>query len=287
MAKKEDKLHGNAPSTSDEWPEDTRNITSVDELPDDPLSMPPPYWRGTSSTFHVVDSLKALPQQLKKLVSVNDKTARKLRAYFRKYPEENPSEKAQQEFSNICGELWELEHNIKLKCEIAILMSAISAEDDLNQFCVFNLPKTVAEPIEKLPMTEKLLIACSWVSKEMSKKVKSDAVFEAISKLTTWRNAFAHGHCVDRPLKSLRHNHLISPAEYPAVPSSLLDTVKLVKHFVRVAKFLNQISINRFTAMPSAEIFEIEGYLREIGRYRFEGSNDVYRVTYSGKVVRQ
>jgi hypothetical protein len=109
-----------------------------------------------------------------------------------------PGDPELEELSDICDELWALEHKIQLRCETAILMSAIYAEDKINMFCVFNLPKDVAESIEKLPPAKKPLIASTLVGKQ---KVKGVAAFEAIGKLVAWRNAFTHGHCVDRPVK--------------------------------------------------------------------------------------
>ena len=85
-------------------------------------------------------------------------------------------------------------------------------------FCVFNLHRDIAETIEKLSVQEKLLVASGVMGKH---DVKSEAVYERAGKLNRWRNAFAHGHCVDRPVKSLRHNHLIDPDEYPGVPNCL------------------------------------------------------------------
>jgi hypothetical protein len=180
-------------------------------------------------------------------------------------------------FAELCSELWGIEHKIKLRCETACLMSAIAAEDKVNQFCVFNLPKHVAEPIEKLSLGDKLLIAGTWVGKP---DVNNNAAFEAVRKLGTWRNAFAHGHCVDRPLKSLRHNHLIDPPEYPGVPDTLIATQKLVAHYLRVSDYLRSISKNPYTAAGSVEVEEIRNGLREIGRYRFQGNNYAYTVIF-------
>lgn len=260
---------------------DTKPITSVDKLPDDPLAMPPPYWRGSGAVFHVLDSLSDLSELLRELVLINEKTTNDLSTYYEKYPQ--PEGDAElQEFCDICDELWELEHRIKLRCETAVLMSAIEAEDEVNRFCVFNLPKDVAEPIEKLSLPEKLLIASTLVGK---KNAKSDAAFESISKLTGWRNAFAHGHCIDRPVKSLRHNHLIRPPEYPGVPDTVAATIKLVSHYVRASDYLQSISINPYTGGVFTEVDEIREVLREIGRYHFEGHNQAYTIAKKDHVA--
>jgi hypothetical protein len=68
--------------------------------------------------------------------------------------------------------------------------------------------------------------------------VKGTAVYEKTKKLNAWRNAFAHGHCVDRPTKSLRHNHLISPEQYPGPPSNIRDVLELVGGFLSIRDVL-------------------------------------------------
>jgi hypothetical protein len=171
--------------------------------------------------------------------------------------------------------LWELEHRIKLESERAILMSAIQAEDEVNQFCVFNLHKDLAETIEKLSLSEKLIVAAGVLGKN---DVKSTAVYEKAKKLTVWRNAFVHGHCVDRPVKSLRHNHLISPAEYPGVPSAVRDVTELGGAFVGISIYLESISVNPYTASKSFETEEVKKMLFRISQFAIVGSENIYSV---------
>ena len=121
-------------------------------------------------------------------------------------------------------------------------------------FCVFNLPRDIAESIEKLSPPEKLLIASAAIGKP---SVKGHSVFEAAQQLATWRNAFAHGHCVDRPTKSLRHNHLIPPDEYPGVPSTLSKMRDLVGAYIRISDYLRAISTNPYTAGKSTDVEHI------------------------------
>jgi hypothetical protein len=183
-------------------------------------------------------------------------------------------------FSEITDDLAIHEQRLKLKAEIACLMSAIEAEERINMFCVFNLPRDIAESIEKLSPSEKLLIASAAIGKP---SVKGNSVFEAAHQLATWRNAFAHGHCVDRPTRSLRHNHLIPPAEYPGVPSSLSKMRDLVGAYIRISDYLRTISTNPYTAGETTEVERIRELLTSISKYRFPGNNYVYDVILDTK----
>ena len=252
------------------------DIVRVEDLPDDPLAMPPPYWRSSGAIFHVLVALRSISKLLSKLPNIVNQTERKPKKHYERYPGNSESDPAMAEFSDICDGLWELEHAIKLDAEHAILMASISAEDEVNQFCVFNLHRDIAETIEKLSLPEKLLVASGTLGKH---GLKSTDVYEKARKLVTWRNAFAHGHCVDRPVKSLRHNHLISPDEYPGVPSAVVDTRELVGAFLAVSRYLKSISRNEYTASDSYENAELEKSLEDIGRYSFVGNEDVYSVS--------
>lgn len=253
--------------------EDEGRFVSVEDLPNDPLAMPPPFWRAAAAIFHVVEALKAILRHLPQLTRVIARTDRKLEKHYAKYPEN--SEEHLDEFSEICDGLWELEHRIKLESERAILMSAIQAEDEVNQFCVFNLHKDLAETIEKLSLSEKLIVAAGVLGKN---DVKSTAVYEKAKKLTVWRNAFVHGHCVDRPVKSLRHNHLISPAEYPGVPSAVRDVTELGGAFVGISIYLESIRVNPYTASKSFETEEVKKMLFRISQFAIVGSENIYSV---------
>lgn len=256
------------------------HVLTVDQLPDDPTKMPPPYWRGSGAIFHLSDALQELEHLMHKLMPVHADTELRLDKHYEKYPEPSDNdEDFQEEFADIVDELWALEHRVKLKAELACLMSAIQTEDDLNQFCVFNLHKDIAESIEKLSPSEKLLVASAVVG---NPGVKGKVVFEAIRKLVGWRNAFAHGHCVDRPTKSLRHNHLISSEEYPGVPSALRDTIDLVSAFTLVSGYLREISLNPYTAGKSLDVEEIGQHLDALKRFTIEGNSNVYTITYEG-----
>jgi hypothetical protein len=231
-----------------------------------------------------MDSLESLTRLLGELIPIHEYTESQLDEYFEEHPD-NSGDEELEKFGEICEDLWLLEHKIKLKAEIAILMSAIQAEDDLNQFCVFNIHKDIAESIEKLSPPEKLLVASTVVGRP---NVKGSSVFEAIRKLSSWRNAFAHGHCVDRPVKSLRHNHLIEPAAFPGVPDSLAKMKDLVNGYLKLYEYLRSISLNSKTKGRSYDIEEVREHLKGISQYEFgdlEESNSVYSIRFNGGVV--
>ncbi|HLO13547.1 MAG TPA: hypothetical protein VK206_01870 [Anaerolineales bacterium] len=256
-------------------------IFKSDQIPNNPLEMPPPYWRSSGAIFHILDALHSLPELLSELISVHGYTELRLGEYYEQHPDEASNDDELEEFGEICNDLWELEHRIKLKAELVILMSAIQAEDEINRFCVFNLHKDIAESIESLSPAEKLLIASASFGKA---NTKGSAVYEAIKKLSAWRNAFAHGHCVDRPTKSLRHNHLIAPPQYPGVPDSLAKMQELTLCYRRIDEYLSAISLNEYTKGRSTEIEELSEYLDEISAYKFSvspNSNDIYEIEYN------
>lgn len=253
-------------------------FVSVDELPDDPLKMPPPYWRSGGASFHIEHAMSRLSELLHELVPVHAATDKGLDVFYAKYPDESiaESDEAMEEFGDICDALWQIEHKIRMKCELAILMAAIYAEEKINQFCVFNLPKELVESLERLSPGEKLTAAANHLNQRV---VRSTAAYAAVTALSAWRNAFAHGHCVDRPVKTLRHNHLISPKDYPGVPDSVEDVLKHISAFDRLAKYLATISQNAYTS--SQESFS--GLLREVRRFKFQGGPMVYSVALADK----
>lgn len=248
-------------------------IKSIDQIPDNPLKMPPPYWRSPCAVFHIEESLSNLLTLLDQLIIINENTDKKLAIYFSRKPK--PKE-GDQEFAEICNELWELEHKIRLNIEISILMAAIEAEATINQFCVYNIAKDIVESIEEINPCKKLKVASAAVGKP---GVKSKAPYEALKKLTSWRNAFAHGHCTDRPTKSLRHNHLIEPPEFPGVPSYIKLLISMLGGFVKIEPYLASISKNPYTAGKSIHIENIKKIINKIKKFKFKGTNLYYTVS--------
>ncbi len=262
--------------------EDER-IVRVDQVPEDPLAMPPPYWRSSGATFCLLDAVEEIPMLLTELVPVLQDTEMALADHYEKYPDqeqERTDEEIEEieEFSDIVDDLWELEHRIKTKADVAMLMSAIEAEDLLNRFCVYNIRKDAAQSIERLRLPDKLLVAAGMVGQDIG---RGHSAYGDLTELTSWRNAFAHGHCVDRPTKTLRHNHLIPPDQYPGVISQLIGLRSKVSCFARVSAYLSSISKNPYTEGRSVEVERLQDFLAEIRRYKFEGDEHVYTLTVS------
>jgi hypothetical protein len=258
----------------------TENPVSVDELPDDPLLMPPPYWRSSAALFHVKHALGELERRMKRLPPLLDRTSHELVDFYGRYKTKSEREAASDEHWKIVSRPLGIEHLIRLSCEVISLMSAIAAEDSVNCFCVFNLHKHIAESIEKLSMPEKLLVACTAVG---ASEAKGATAFESARRLVSWRNAFAHGHCVDRPTKSLRHNHLISPSEYWSVPAVFKEAFLHSGDYLTIRDYLRSKSLNPFLRSPNLDDEEIRRSLRRLSRYKFTGPNEHYRINVAPK----
>lgn len=258
--------------------QDGERLVSVDQLPDDPMEMPPPYWRSSGAIFCLLDAMENIPRLLAELVPVLERTEMRLDSHFKKYPDNEQTDEEMEEFSEIVDELTELEIKIKTKARTATLMSAIQAEDEINRFCVYNIHKDVAESIERLQPPDKLVVGAGMVGEEIGKE---HAIYSEIKALTRWRNAFAHGHCVDRPTRSLRHNHLISPDQYPGLVSHLAELHRLLSSYIRVSEYLSSISRNRYGAGGSVEVWRLKELLTEIARYHFHSDDNVYRIVVS------
>ncbi len=251
-------------------------IVRIDQLPDDPLAMPPPFWRNTGAANHIHAALVEMKNCLAELIPIHQRTEKELRDYYARYPEGDPADEDLEKFSEITSGLYLCEVQIMMKSEVAILMSAIEMEDILNRFCVYNLHKNIAEAIESMSPSEKLAIA---VAIAVGKNIKGDNVYAVTKKLSQWRNAFAHGHCTDRPTDSLRKNHLIHPDQYWSLHSVLTDTKTFVESMIIVSDYLSSISVNKYLHRSSMEILQIRSLLRHIGSYHIDGSGSVYSIT--------
>ncbi len=208
--------------------EQSTSIVSLDELPDDPLGMPPPYWRSGGGIFHVQASVSEIADKLlPNLVSANEAW----QAVQDDVDPEADIEGDESPYPEELDVLTDVESEITRLSDLAIFMAAIEAEDAINEFAVFNIHKDAAEAIEKLSPPDKLILVSALVG---ATPVKGTAAFEAIRKLTTWRNAAAHGHYVDRPTSGLRKNHLINPEEFPSVPVMISELQSRLGDYFRV-----------------------------------------------------
>ena len=250
--------------------------TNTGQLPDNPLEMPPPYWRSPGIVFQLTICLEELSKLLTSLLNIHPQVEALISDYFDRTPEPEDDDP---EFGEICDPLWEIESKIILKSELAIFMAAIQAEDHLNQIITYNLHRDIADSIEKLGPPEKLLIVSANLSGE---SVKGSRPYDAIKNLSKWRNSYAHGHCTDRPTKSLRHNHLIAPVEYPSVPKAIENMFYQLKGYLELSNYLREISHNEYTIAESIHDTEIENYLNEIERYQFSYKKDgqIYDLEY-------
>lgn len=244
------------------------------ELPEDPLKMPPPYWRSSGTVFQILSALSDLVQHLESLTEIHSEVESNLTQYFKNNPEIVEDD---EEFLDITEPLWEIEHKIKLKCELAVFMTAIHLEDRLNMVIAYNLDKAIAEISEKLSPSEKLQMLAILLTKE---SVKGKRPFEAVKNFSSWRNAYAHGHCTDRPTKSLRHNHLIKPVDYPSVPKELEFLKNRIDDYLVIKEYLSSISINKYTKSNSVEDDEIKFLINKIKKFgfKYEGNGDVYEL---------
>lgn len=244
--------------------ENSESVVSLDQLPDDPLSMPPPYWRGGQGTFHIQLSVNEIAHKLlPDLVSASE-------AWMAVEDDVDPeadTEGDESPFPEELDILMDVESEIIRLSDLAIFMAAIEAEDAINAFAVFNIHKDAAEAIEKLSPPDKLILVAALAG---AAPVKGTVAFEAIRQLTSWRNAAAHGHCVDRPTSSLRKNHLIHPKELPTVPVKLSELQARMSDYFRVKEYLRSISINSYTSARSGNDEEMADSLAVIGKYRFD-----------------
>jgi hypothetical protein len=209
---------------------------------------------------------------LQSLIPLHANTEQELDRYFSRSPAPPEDD---EEFYEICSDLLDLEQEIMLDVDITLLMAAIAAEEKINRFCVYNLHQDVSETLEKLSPTEKLKVLSALM---VNADVRGCHVYAALKQLTSWRNAFAHGHCVDRPTRSLRHNHLISPEHYPGVPDSVAKCVNLLEGFLTISSYLESISKNPYTSSGSVEIAEIKALLERVKQFRITGNQNMYDI---------
>jgi hypothetical protein len=246
--------------------------------PDDPLKMPPPYWEDSGALDQFIRSMEMVDTLLPTLVDEINRIVPLVDDYH--YRRNNHSEGYDPEyieFGEITDDFMSLEFSISSYADLCVLMGAISVETLINKFCVYNLQRDIAEPLERLTSPEKLIISSALVGHP---GVKSRAPYEAVKELTKWRNAFAHGHCVDRPTQNIHKNHLISTSSSGIrhADASVSLLIEAINHYLCVHDYLNEITQNPYVIdVDDVEnTSKIKSILVEIQKYRFSGVDEYF-----------
>lgn len=254
--------------------------------PDDPLEMPPPYWEDSGALDQFIRSMEMVNYLLPELADEINRIEPLVNDYYEArdtHGEEYDPEYI--EFGKITNDFMDLEISIASYADLCVLMGAISVETLINKFCIYNLHRDIAEPLERLTPSEKLIISSALVGHP---GVKSRAPYEAVKELTKWRNAFAHGHCIDRPTRNIRKNHLI-PTESSGIRNahaSVKMLTEAINRYFCIHSYLNEITKNPYVA--DVDNFEnaskIRRILIEIQKYRFDGVDEYfpYRLEKTG-----
>jgi hypothetical protein len=258
---------------------DDITFVSADQLPDDPATMPPPYWRSGGSGLHLEDALDNLLVLLHQLAEVTPLVRQRVKD-FKADPLNDPENEDvyAREMRLIYQPAWRIEDQLLLKCDVIILMAAIQAEELVNRFCVYNLPKELVEALEKVSVAEKLVAGASHLGRT---RVRATTAHEALASLFRWRNAFAHGHCVDRPTKSLRHNHLLIPERHVEMPESIAAVTGHLIGLERIAGYIAEVSVNSYTKNAS-DISRISFARAQLQRFKLTGSPILYDLDFDG-----
>jgi hypothetical protein len=246
--------------------------------PDDPLKMPPPYWEDSGALDQFIRAIEMVNSLLPALADESNRIEPLVNDYHDRrdnYGEGYDPEYI--EFGKIADDFNDLELAIASYADLCVLMGAISVETLINKFCVYNLHRDIAEPLERLASPEKLIISSALVGHP---GVKSRAPYEAVKELTKWRNAFAHGHCVDRPTQSIHKNHLISDKSsgIRSADASVKILTEAVNRYLCIHDYLNEITKNPYVIDVDDDVntSKVKRLLAEIQKYRFSGVDEYF-----------
>ncbi|WP_421264215.1 hypothetical protein [Aeromonas veronii] len=92
----------------------------MNEIPDDPLLMPPPYWRGSSAIWHINDGLCELAEKLEALENAYEIQEEQLELFYAENPSLVEDEEClvqSNEFWDIVSDSLKLSEQIKLRVE--------------------------------------------------------------------------------------------------------------------------------------------------------------------------
>ena len=229
-----------------------------------------PFWRSNGAIFIVLKSLAEVEQVLNKMLREQRIVDSKLDAFYAKYPpetDESDSDKAMEEFGDICERLWSLEADLSCCTRTAILMAIIELESTVNMFCYFNLGETVTDAIENLSLVAKIDVAHRALALP---DFKGTHQHRAVRTLLNWRNAFAHGKCTDMPVGSIRENHLKEPEKYPDPGNEFQEMLSLLRDHLLVSQHLRKVSKHPYTSGYPVELNEVEDWLEKLRTFQFD-----------------
>ncbi len=249
-------------------------------IPNDPLSMPPPYWQDCEALDQLIRALQTFRPLLAGLSNEINRIDPLLQEYMDCVEAFGDAHDADGRlFDEIHAEYIQLVCALGSYADLATLMAAITAESLINKFCVYNLHQDIAAPLEKLTPPEKLVVACAILG---FPGTKSLAPHGAATRLHKWRNAYAHGHCVTTNRKGLLRNHLRSSPvgagerEAPQITRSLLT---MVCGFVQICDFLGEMTRNDYVLKDEqVDIRLVSQLCRGISAFRFSSDDYPYEI---------
>jgi len=253
-------------------------------FPDDPLQMPPPYWEDSGALDQFIRSIEMVVALLPGLFDEGDRISPLVDAYHERRDANGPEyDPEYEEFADISNDFMDLEIAIVSYSDLCVFMGGISVETLINKFLVYNFHRDICEPLESLSPPDKLVIASALTG---FPGVKSTAPYEATKQLSKKRNAFAHGHCVDRLTSNMRKNHLRN--EGPGIQNarrSVDNLVSAITWYLCVHDYLCGITKNQYVigVDDKADSEKIRGLLSEVRKYSFSGIDEYFPYVISRK----
>jgi hypothetical protein len=253
------------------------DMNDSDQYPEDPLQMPPPYWDDSGALDQFIRSIEMVEHLLPGLADEGNRLAPLVDEYHARKEETGfIYDSDYREFAELTDDFMRLELAIASYSDLSTLMGAITVETLINKFCVYNFHRDVAEALEKLSPAEKLIISSALIGRP---GVKSRTPYEATKELSRWRNAFAHGHCVDRPTGSIRKNHLRKEnSGVPNAQKSVNNLLATVNRYICVHDYLCEVTKNPYVIDidDNENTSKIRQLADEIGRFSFQGIEEYF-----------
>lgn len=155
--------------------------------------------------------------------------------------------------------------DIKSMIDSSILMACITLESNINCFCYYSLGEECTEAVEKLSMVEKMTVCHSFLMKENDKKFKTTPCYEAIYKLTQWRNKYAHGKFIESKSNDIKKNNLKEPEKIQSTYEHLQDFLKYIEYYKNTLKYMCEKDTNDVMGFSNldVQIFDIADSIKE------------------------